>query len=56
MPELIQKLIDLLSYISKWLTVNIGAGFINFIKAVGVLMIRIFEFFIDIIRWFINHI
>lgn len=56
MSEILQKLIDLLKYLSWWFDEYIFSGLIKFFKAIGYLIIKILEFFIDIIQWLMSHI
>jgi hypothetical protein len=56
MEDIIQKLSNFLNYFAGWFDEHIGSGLAGFFKALGGLFITILEFFIDIIRWLIEHI
>jgi len=56
MPEIIQKLVNLLNYASSWFDQYILSGLANFLKGLGNLIIKVLEVLIDIIRWVISHL
>lgn len=54
--EIIQKFIELFKYTSVWFNDNVLSGSAGFIKALGLLLIKIFQFFIDIIQWAVSRL
>lgn len=54
--ELLQKIIILLNDVGQWFDQNILTGAGNFLRAIFMLVIRILEFIIDILRWIIQHL
>jgi hypothetical protein len=54
--EIIQKFVELFKYTSVWFNNNILSGSAGFIKALGLLLIKIFQLFIDIIQWVISRL
>ncbi len=56
MPDIIQKIANLLNYVSAWFDQYILSGLAGFLKALGDLIIKILEVFIDFIRWIISHL
>ncbi len=55
-PEIFQKLGDFLNYFSAWFNQYILSGLSGFLRGLGTLFIKILEFFIDIIRWVVEHL
>jgi len=56
MPEIIQKIVDLLNYASGWFEQYILSGLAGFLKGLGNLIIKVLEFLIDVIRWIVEHL
>jgi len=56
MPEIIQKIVNLLNYASSWFDKYILSGLAHFLKGLGNLIIKVLEFLIDVIRWIIAYL
>lgn len=56
MPELFLKIAEFFNYAASWFNQNIVSGIAGFLKSIGELIIKILEFFIDIIRWMIAYL
>lgn len=56
MPEIFQKLVTLLDFASGWFDQYIIASAGGFLRAVGTMLIAIFQFFIEVIQWVIGHL
>lgn len=56
MFELFQKSIQIISQTTDWFNNHILSGLIDFLKALGEVIIKIFEFLIEAIKWIIGKI
>lgn len=52
----VRELGRILKSVGSWFDNNIITGLVHLLKALGYIMIQILEFFIEIIKWLINHI
>jgi hypothetical protein len=56
LPEIFDKLVTLMNFASGWFNQYIVSTAGAFIKAIGILLINIFQFFIDVLQWVISHL
>lgn len=56
MPELFLKITELLNYVAAWFDRYIISSLAIILTAIGELIIKMLEFFIDIIRWFLSYL
>ena len=54
--ELFSKTVEFLNYVAAWFDQYIISGLAGILTAIGELLIKILEFFIDIIRWSISYL
>jgi len=54
--EIISKVINLLNYTADWFSRYIIPGLGSFLRALGDLIIKILEFFVDVIRWIVSYL
>ena len=54
--ELFSKTVEFLNYVAAWFDQYIISGLAGILTAIGELLIKILEFFIDIIRWLISYL
>jgi len=54
--DIVQKIVDLLNYTSAWFDKYIFSGLAGFLRGLGNLIIKVLEFFIDVIRWLLGYL
>lgn len=56
MPEIFLKIIKFLNYAAVWFDQYVISGLAGVLRAIAELIIKILEFFIDVIRWLIAYL
>ncbi|MEK7114694.1 MAG: hypothetical protein AAB698_00715 [Patescibacteria group bacterium] len=54
--DIVQKMVEFLNYAAAWFDRYIISGLAGILTAIAELIIKILEFFIDIIRWLIAYL
>jgi hypothetical protein len=54
--EIISKIVNLLNYASDWFDRYIISGLAALLRALGDLIIKLLEFFIEIVKWLMSYL